>query len=66
MLEINEQGSHGTSAENSPDKVRDEATLLNHSAAVALAATEDEKNFGFLTFDTNGLANSIGSIGKDN
>ncbi len=30
------------------------------------AINEDDKNFGFLDFDKNGLANSIGSIGKDN
>lgn len=64
VIEINSQGSHGTSAEMSPDKLKDEAALQSNTAVAF--ANEDDKNFGFLDFDANLLANSIGSIGKDN
>ena len=64
MIEINSQNSNGTSAEMSPEKLQQskDGSQIKKSTA----ANEDDKNFGFLDFDANQLANSYGYISKDN
>ena len=59
VIEINSQGSQGTSTEMSPQK------LNKIDDSVKSGEKDEENNFGFLDFDANQLANSIGSIGRD-